>query len=202
MRKSGLLVFVVFGVVILAACDSGDETVLPTLASIDDITATSTVAPTEPPAGQPTADDPTPTREALRQRPTLPPTWTPIPPTETPTPTPTEFVPTQAPTPIPEIDACELFQADPASSDQNIRVGDAPTVSWTALADDSVRLYRITVQDEFGVVRHQRLIEETTYTIPASAFTDAIRYGWEVAPLDELGQPICLGRGGMLDARN
>ena len=200
MRKSGLLLVAVVLIIMLAACNTGGEPELPTLASIDD-GDTPPLAPTET-ATEQVVDDPTPTAEGvLRERPTLPPTWTPPAPTSTPEPVPAQ--PTNVPTPIEErSDACDRFVVDRANSVQSISAGDSPTVAWTRLDATEVRLYRLTVVDEAGVERYQRLVEDVSHTIPAGVLTDAVLYGWEVLPLDELGQPICASRGGVLDARD
>jgi hypothetical protein len=200
MHKSGLLLVAVVFIIALAACNTGGEPELPTLASIDD-GDTPALAPTET-ATEQTSDDPTPTAESvIRERPTLPPTWTPLASTSTPEPTPAQ--PTNVPTPIEErSEACDRFVVDRANSAQSIRVGDSPTVAWTRLDTPELRLYHLTVVDEAGEERYQRLVEDTSHTIPAEVFTDAVLYGWEVLPLDELGQPICASRGGLLDARD
>lgn len=189
----------------LAACGTGNSSTLPTLAPIEFEDTSDAATPTEPPA--PTVEDPTPTPEALRQRPTLPPTWTPAGVQPTPTldePT-VDDAPLIAPPP-PSIDdeaaACVAFVIDRANSDETFRPGESPTVAWTVLQDERLRLYRLSILDAFGAQLYSRLLESTSHTIPAEIFQDRAIYGWEVVPIDEFGAGLCFGRGGLLDNRD
>ncbi|NJL56441.1 hypothetical protein HC928_15620 [bacterium] len=151
--------------------------------------------------------EPTPTPPpTTRPRPTLPPSWTPVSQTApTATLVPTNLQPTDAgaaPPPA-RIDgdspACTNFGPDFAQLTPEFRLGESPTIAWAAV--EGARLYRVVVFDAQEVTVHERLVEGTTYDIPAEVFTEIGRYGWTTEPLDEIGVQMCLARGEVLTAQ-
>lgn len=192
MRKCWTWMLLVVPLVLLAACSTQPQE-LPTL-----IPEPTTVPTTEVPA-QSVEVTPNATPTSPLVRPTLPPTWTP-PPSETPLPTETETLPAtptffQPTAALPE--GCNTFQIDFERSAREFRLGTAPTVSWVAVPE-SVR-YRVSLRTISGVVIQDDIyIAETQYTFPADLFEQGVQYGWEVYPINSLGEQMCFQRGGEL----
>jgi hypothetical protein len=180
-------------VVVLAACNPQAPQELPTI-----IPENTAIPTTEIPA-QSAEVTPTATVTPPRARPTLPPTWTPLPSetplpteTETPLPTPTFFQPTAA---LPE--GCNVFQIDFERSSRDFRIGTAPTVYWV-IVPEAVR-YRVTLRTFQGVIiKDDIYLAETQYTFAADLFEQGVQYGWEVYPINALGDQMCFQRGGEL----
>lgn len=163
--------------------------------------------PTALPAQTEPTSGPTQTATAMpttRARPTLPPSWTPTA-TATVSPLPGDVQPTATgPTPTPvKVDGaspvCTNFAPDIATITREFRVGESPSIAWTAV--EGAALYRVVVQNEREEIIHERLVTETFYAIPAEVFLSAGRFGWLVEPLDQIGVQMCLGRGEAFTAR-
>ncbi|MCL4255957.1 MAG: hypothetical protein KJ043_19525 [Anaerolineae bacterium] len=129
----------------------------------------------------------------------LPPTWTPIPPTATPTLEPTLDVGGTwlAATVPPEATlnpGCTTFNLDPLRTQNTVVLGQAPILAWTP-ATGAV-LYRVYVYDETGGIElHEELVQETTVTINPDVFRRDGVYVWTVAPLDPFGIQMCIELG-------
>ncbi len=193
MHNRWLGVWFVVIVIAVVACNPQAPQELPTI-----VPENTTVPPTEVPA-QSVEVTPTASVTPPRTRPTLPPTWTPVPSetplpteTETPPPTPTFFAPTAA---LPE--GCNVFQIDFERSATDFRIGTAPTVSWVAVPE-AVR-YRVSLKTLRGTtIKDDIFIAETQYTFAAELFEQGVQYGWEVYPINTLGDQMCFQRGGEL----
>ncbi len=198
MMKAALILILT---VLLAACGGngdGDDTV-PTLIQLNggDVVEED---PTSVEASAEGEEAPPMATETQRpfERPTLPPSWTPEP-TNTP-------LPTRVPnTPVPTLEIlnppqeCGLFGPDTLESDETIRLGESPLAAWRPI--DSARLYRLVVLDSAGNQVYDVLTDRTVHRIPADTFVSAVRYGWEVMPLDNVGIQICPSRGARLNVR-
>ncbi|NWG16606.1 MAG: hypothetical protein HXY41_08225 [Chloroflexi bacterium] len=145
-----------------------------------------TLPPTEPPV----------------QRPTLPPTWTPSPaPVEAATLPPTEppavdnpnagLPPSQATLP-----ACATFREDRSRYSTSFRLGSEAAVAW--IAAETAASYRVNLIDEFGTELFAGYTTETTFLFAADLFERGKRYGWNVYPMDAMGQQMCISVGGEL----
>lgn len=188
MKNRMLLVLSLVGIMVLAACNT-QPNALPTVQSF----------PTEaPPTATftPAPDQPTATATRSLARPTLPPTWTPVP-TETASPTPTEVFPTATFfNPPPTLPAgCASFVVDFASNTTAFPAGTAPTVRWIA-AEGAVR-YRLKLVEvpSNRVIAEDIYIAETSYQFPADFFEAGKLYGWEVYPINERGDQMCFQVG-------
>ncbi len=171
--------------VLAAGCQSQDAP-LPTLmpTALPELpTATAVVEPTVPT---------TPPIE----RPTLPPTWTPSPDpsiiTATPTPD-TGLMATEIPRSLPTLEVCAPFRVDRSRYSATFTLGSAPQVAWTPV--ETAQSYRVTLIDEFGRELFTDYTLDTVYIFRADLFERGKRYGWEVYPIDVIGQQMCLQRG-------
>ncbi|MCB9451686.1 MAG: hypothetical protein H6672_09615 [Anaerolineaceae bacterium] len=170
-------------VVVAAACQPAAE-VLPTLAP-----TLAQDAPTQEPTDVPTAQPTSPPPE----RATLPPTWTPSPAaaTETPIPATETPVPPVILPPSP-LAACATFGVD-SRNQTFFPLGSSPQVFW--LPADGASSYRAALIDEFG---EELLVDYTidpTYIFPSDLFERDKRYAWDVYPMDDLGQQMCISIG-------
>jgi hypothetical protein len=173
-----MIAIVILGLTI-TGCGSQTPEALPTL------------IPTPQPAS-PATDTPVPAvvpTEAPSDRATLPPTWTPsvvptdtvVPPTETPLP--------QA-TALPTLVACGPFDVDRNKSAATFTVGQPAQVYWTPV-QGSVR-YRLGVLDAFNQEIFMDYAVDPTYTFKPDLFEAGKRYAWKVYPEDSLGRQMCL----------
>jgi hypothetical protein len=189
MKKSPLIVILLVGVLINAACGSGSEATLSPTPAQAEVTAEAQSDFTSTPTAE------SPPTFSLRA-PTLPASWTP-----TGTQTPTE-TPTLTPSPEPVVvatanPACEPFRVDFEITQREINLGETLTVGWTPV--EGAGLYRVFVYDI--TLQDLRLKEELlesnalAYTFAQDVFPRAGRYGWEVQPLDTVGIQMCLGVG-------
>lgn len=189
MRKS--IGYVLCLMLLMVACSPQEEIVLPTEARLDaDVTAEAVASPEVDESPTETPIPPTPTRQFE-----LPPTWTPtdVPPTSTPIILPTD---TPLPTPVSLPPACDVFAADFERSDSQFTIGAQPLVAW--IAAPGAELYRLRVIDEFGATILDEYLRETEYRLPSDIFEVGRRYGWEVIPLDSIGDQMCYQRGDIL----
>ncbi|MFN8376211.1 MAG: hypothetical protein U0694_25470 [Anaerolineae bacterium] len=184
-------IYVLILVGALAACNAQPTPVLPTLIP----TSTDAPAPTDTdvPSPQPTV----PTSTAF----SLPPTWTftpvpsntPVPPTATQAATAQEFTP---------LNACSTFAIDIQRSVTSFPSNTEPVVAWTAV--QGAQLYRVTLYapDNFGNLQalFDGYTDQTSYTFTRDLYTFEVgtQYGWEVYPIDNLQQQMCLSLGGEL----
>ncbi|GAB4510455.1 MAG: hypothetical protein OHK0046_07320 [Anaerolineae bacterium] len=188
-----LFIMIILGL-LLAACGGSDgNNDLPT--TIAPVAESTTEETTQPEESQPAEATATPTRAG---RATLPPSWTPEP-SETPLP------PTATNTAIPTLEiidappACNGFGPNTLETDETIQLGNSARVAWRPV--EGARLYRIVVIDPQGNTILEELTDQTSYTISPNVFLAAVRYGWEVRPLDNVGIQMCPGRGGLLNVR-
>jgi hypothetical protein len=208
MKKLPLSLLIVVFLGVVSACSSDSEADLPTLVpTIAPVESVVTEEPTLPPTTdtieeqnpEAPTDDAGTSGGANFARPTLPPTWTPMPePSETPTATPiiptiTPFVPVNNTLPS----GCDVFDVDFANTDTEFLIGASPTVTW--IATPGATQYRVTVANANGlVIKDDIYLSETTYTFPADYFEEGQFYGWTVIPLDADGVQMCYLRGGEL----
>lgn len=173
------LVVYLLACVLLAAC-AQEEIVLPTLAP----------SPTQ----EIVTEAPTPTQI---RRATLPPTWTPVPQVA---PTATEIIPTEViPTPVPPataLEVCAAFGEDRALNKRTFTLGQPAQVFWTPVV--GAMQYSISLVDQTGTALHVDYTADTNYNFDATLFEAGKLYGWEVYPIDGIGQQMCLGRGAEL----
>lgn len=166
----------------------------------DDPAPTNTPVPPTPVPEQP-IEEATST-EIPTQRPlvreTLPPTWT-----QTPTNTPLPPTPTDTPAPTIEIasppEACNDFGPNIENSSEEVTLGEDATIAWFTIAESP--LYWVVVTNESGFQVFERYVEEGELRIPADVFATATRYGWEVRPLNDVGEQFCRGTGGLINVR-
>lgn len=168
----------------LASCTQSEPASLPTLA----LSATPIVA-TPPPTATPIV------------RPTLPPTWTPVPDTpsasELSAATPTvERMPPVLFVPATPLAVCATFGEDRERNKRTFVPGTEPQVFWTAV--EGAMSYYVALIDETGAVVFEGYTVEPTITFPADLFKPGKLYGWEAYPIDALGQQMCLARGAEL----
>lgn len=176
--RQNLMVILLAGLV-LASC-AQEELVLPTLAP----------SPTQEIVTE--APTPTPVRRA-----TLPPTWTPV---QAATPTAIEVAPTEeAPVPIPPVtplEVCATFGEDRTLNKRTYTAGQPAQVFWTPV--QGAVQYSISLVDQTGKQLYVNYTADTNFTFDASLLQAGKLYGWEVYPIDALGQQMCLGRGAEL----
>ena len=194
MQPKNVLLAVLVLVMALAAC-AQQEQVLPTTAPIA-TTQAATQAATATPLNL--------------QRPTLPPTWTPVPDPNAQAQTQPEAttvdqsgqpVPAQ-PTfsPATALEACTTFGEDRNLNKRSFKIGESPQVFWTAVT--GAASYSVSLIDETGTVLLTEYTTEPTITFEASLFEATKLYGWEAFPIDGIGQQMCLGRGAELFPEN
>jgi hypothetical protein len=192
MRQHTALTGIAFALIVVAAC-TNQQQALPTLIP------SSTAPPTTEVSEQ------TPTTEPTRRvAPTFPPTWTPEAATETPAGTPTTeaapVIEVTLPTPLA---ACATFLEDVARNQRSFAIGESPQVFWTAVQGASAYHIALVSVDPatpealpgevFG-----DFTSDTNYTFPAELFQTGRLYGWEVYPVDGVGQQMCLSLGAEL----
>lgn len=186
-RVSFPLLLIVLAV--LAACQPQAEVTLPTLAPTLGQEVVTDEA-TEPPVTEVTA--------APAERATLPPTWTPSPgaPTETPLPITDTPIPTVPPPPSP-LSVCAAFGVDPVRNATTFfTLGASPEVYWTPV--EGAVSYFVRLINESAEELVSDYVAETTFSFPADLFERDKRYAWEVYPLDNLGQQMCIAIGAEL----
>ena len=193
MGKFTALRCLALALLLLAACTNQQQT-LPTL-----IPTPTTEATTTPP-------DQTPTQEPTRRiAPTFPPTWTPVGPTETSVDIPaTEanapaIVPT-LPTPLA---VCATFDEEVALNTRSFPIGSSPQVFWKAVEGAATYHIALVVVDPATPEALPEevfadFVQDVSYTFPAELFEVDKFYGWEVYPVDSIGQQMCLSVGGEL----
>jgi hypothetical protein len=192
MRQHTALTGIAFGLIVLAAC-TNQQQALPTLIPTSTVLATTEVT------------EQTPTSEPTRRvAPTFPPTWTPAAATDTPTETPTTesapLIEVTLPTPLA---ACATFREDVARNSRSFSIGESPQVFWTAA--EGAPAYHValvsvdpaTPEALPGEV-YADFTSDTNYTFPAELFEAGKLYGWEVYPVDGVGQQMCLSLGAEL----
>ncbi len=185
-----LLLVLGVALVVITACGSteGTPAPLPTQAQIE-TGATAEVQPAEPSAS-PTE------RPTLVPRATLPPVPTATQsPSSTPLPPSPTSAATQPPLPTP-LDACGTFTVDESRSVERFRLGEAPTVAWTAV--EGAVSYRVRLWNDAD--RNTELTPpiftaETSYTFESFLFSAGATYGWEVYPVDNREQQMCIAIG-------
>jgi len=134
-------------------------------------------------------------------RPTLPPTWTPVldtsPASDLPAATPTaERMPAVQFVPATPLAVCAAFGEDRERNSRTFVPGTEPQVFWTAV--DGATSYYIALIDDTGTIVFEGYTADPTIVFPAELFAPGRLYGWEVFPIDALGQQMCLARGAEL----
>ncbi|MBI5669769.1 MAG: hypothetical protein HZC41_17365 [Chloroflexi bacterium] len=174
---------------VLAGCGQQSDAPLPTLmpTALPAEAATATTIPTQAPTSTPLV------------RATLPPTWTPSPasaqeqPTETPLTANQEVnIPAEKPT----LEACGPFREDRSRYNPQFVAGTDVMVAWVPAT--GAPSYRVNVVDESGEEFFADYTADSTYTFKADLFERGKRYGWNVYPMDALGQQMCISVGGEL----
>jgi hypothetical protein len=195
MRQINVTIFLLIVAALLVGCGEQSAETLPTLMP----TGLPVEQPTETPL--PTATQP-PTAPPV-QRPTLPPTWTPSPvPVEAATQPPTEMPPPVSnpnvgfPAGQATLPACATFREDRSRYNTSFRLGSEALVAWAAA--ETAASYRVNLIDEFGNELFVGYTVETTFLFPAELFERGKRYGWNVYPMDAMGQQMCISVGGEL----
>lgn len=187
MRKPLLILGILLGFSwVLAACQQQQNQTFPTLeASPAEADLTNEVT------AQPTQISPT----IPRERPTLPPTWTPAA-SDTPTLVPataTEVPPELPPTPL---EVCNTFGEDLQRNNRTYVLGEPATVFWTQV--EGAASYYIRLIDAEGEMIFEDYTLNPPYIFKADLFEKDKQYGWEVYPLDPLNQQMCTSRGAEL----
>jgi len=190
MRKR-TLPFIV-ALVLLAACQQ--QAVVPTLVP-------TSLAPTATP--EEVATDPPPPTAVTRA--TLPPTWTPAPQvTNTPLPA-QEPITTDgeaaaqptSPVIVPTLpEACNSFDPDLNRTSRTYRAGEDAPVYWIPV--EGAEFYSVSLTDENGDIVFTDYTADSGYVFSADLIEDGKLYGWEVYPINNLGQQMCLTRGAEL----
>ncbi len=192
MRQYKPLTWLVIALVLLTACTPQPQT-LPTLIPTNTIPATD-----EAPEQTPTAE---PTR---RIPPTFPPTWTPA----------AEVVATLATVateasntvqiiPPTALEVCNTLGEDIDRNTRTFPLGAAPMVAWTGV--QGAATYHISLiavdmatPDAQPNETFADFTTDTTYTFPPELFEAGKFYGWEVYPVDGVGQQMCQSVGAEL----
>jgi hypothetical protein len=178
--------------VLLAACTPQPQT-LPTLIP------TSTIPSTE------AAPDQTATSEPTRRiPPTFPPTWTPAgEAVETQTAVATEAENIVEIIPPTALEQCGTLGEDFAQNTRSFPLGSAPLVVWTGV--EGAAAYHIALiavdaatPDAPPTEVFADFTSETSYTFSPELFETRKFYGWEVYPLDGIGQQMCQSVGAEL----
>lgn len=188
MRLRLMPIILITILIVLAGC-APEETSLPTLIPASNQDAATQEVTTE-------AATPTP---LPRERPTLPPTWTPVPsPTEIPLEV--QQAETQAQetlsAPPTLLAVCDGFGEDRERNVRSLTLGESVQVAWTPV--QGAVQYSITLVDQTAEALFTDYTAETGYTFRAELFEARAMYGWEVYPIDALGQQMCLSRGAEL----
>ena len=190
MRQQTYLAWLTIALLLLVACTNQQQT-LPTLV------LTGTIPPTN--------QAQTPTSEPTHRVPaTFPPTWTPASViVETPT-VEVREVETQVPfVPPTALEACNTLGEDFARNTRAFPLGAAPLVAWTGVQGAAAYHIALVVVDLEKPDSPPNEIfadftSETTYTFQPDIFEAGKFYGWEVYPLDALGQQMCVAVGSEL----
>jgi hypothetical protein len=192
MRKQSLFVVALIVLITAAACDSQIQPTAPPPSPTEEVTPAPSATPLE-----------------LR-RPTLPPTWTPSPDpngaqVQATTDTQSANVQTtavqqvtQVPAFIPAtpLEVCATLGEDRERNKRTFVIGESPQVFWIPV--QGAASYSISLIDETGTVIHTDYTTEPTFTFDSTLFQQGKLYGWEVYPIDAIGQQMCLGRGAEL----
>ncbi len=183
-RILGIAIFV-FAV---AGCGPQATEVLPTLIATPQPAAAATETPKTPiPTVAPT--------QVPVDRATLPPTWTPsVEPTDTVIPPTNTSVPLS--TPIPTLVACGPFDVDRDKSASTFKVGTPTQVFWTPV-QGAVR-YRIGVIGDFNQEIFMDYAVDANYTFKPDLFEAGKQYLWKVYPEDSLARQMCFAVAGDL----
>jgi hypothetical protein len=104
------------------------------------------------------------------------------------------------PTPL---EVCATFNEDVTRNPRSFPLGEAPQVFWTAVEGAATyHIALVAVDPATPEAQPQEVFADfttdTTYTFPAELFEAGKLYGWEVYPLDSLGQQMCLSLGAEL----
>jgi hypothetical protein len=121
-------------------------------------------------------------------------------PAETPTIEPTPVIQVTLPTPLA---VCATFDEDVARNPRSFAIGESPQVFWTAVqgaATYHIALVSVdpaTPEAQPGEV-FADFTSDTSYIFPAELFEAGKLYGWEVYPVDGVGQQMCVSLGAEL----
>ncbi len=180
------IIGIVIIVLVVSGCGSQQPTeVLPTLMATPQPAAAATETPI--PTVAPT--------QAPVERATLPPTWTPsVVPTDTVIPSTNTPVPLS--TPIPTLVACGPFDVDRDKSASTFTVGTPTQVFWTPV-QGAVR-YRIGVIGDFNQEIFFDYAVDANYTFKPDLFEAGKQYLWKVYPEDSLARQMCFAVAGDL----
>ncbi len=192
MRRHTALTCFALILILVAACTTQQQA-LPTLIPTPTVPATTEVSEQTP--------TPEPTRRVV---PTFPPTWTPAGVVETPAETPTtEAAPVIQPTLPTPLAVCATFDVDVARNPRTFTIGESPQVFWTAV--EGAATYHIALFSLDPATPEAQPAEvyadfalDTNYTFPAELFEAGKLYGWELYPLDRVGQQMCVSVGAEL----
>jgi hypothetical protein len=102
---------------------------------------------------------------------------------------------TQSGPPTP-LEVCANFGEDRTLNKRTYTFGADAQVYWTSV--QGAAYYSISLVDETGTPILTDYTSETTFVFTADLFEKGKLYGWEVIPVDSLGQQMCLGRGAEL----
>lgn len=134
------------------------------------------------------------------QRATLPPTWTPQG-VVTFTPLPTLIPPANVTQEPPRVEAtlpesCNAFGPDLSQTLRTYRPGQDVTVYWIRVPE--ARFYYVALLDENGRVVLEDYTAETQFVFPADLFQAGKPYGWQVYPINAIGNQMCFTQGAEL----
>jgi hypothetical protein len=121
-------------------------------------------------------------------------------PAETPTTEAAPVIEVTQPTPLA---ACATFQEDLARNSRSFSIGESPQVFWTATEGASAyHIALVSVDPATPEALPGEIFadftQDTNYTFPAELFQTGKLYGWEVYPVDGVGQQMCLSIGAEL----
>ncbi len=181
-----IMVIAIF-VFAVAGCAPQAAEVLPTFIPTPQPAAAATETP--PPTVAPT--------EVPVERATLPPTWTPsVEPSLTPIPVTDTPIPLW--TPIPTLIACGPFDVDRDKSAAKFTAGTPIQVFWTPI-QGAVR-YRISVIGDFNQEIFFDYAVDSNYTFKSDLFEAGKQYLWKVYPEDSLARQMCFAVAGDLSS--
>jgi hypothetical protein len=192
MRQYTPLIWLTIAFMLLVACTPQPQT-LPTLIP------TSTVVVTDEAPQQTATTEPT-----RRVPPTFPPTWTPAGSVvETPLPTATEASNTVQILQPTALDVCNTLGEDIDRNTRTFPLGAAPVVAWTGVQGAGTYHISLVVVDMATPDAQPNetfadFTSDTTYTFPPELFEAGKFYGWEVYPVDAVGQQMCQSVGAEL----
>jgi hypothetical protein len=98
---------------------------------------------------------------------------------------------------------CATFGEEVALNNRSFPVGSEPQVFWTAVEGaSSYHIALVVVDPATPEAEPQEVfadfVQNVSYTFPAELFEAGKFYGWEVYPVDGIGQQMCLSLGGEL----